>query len=318
MLRYYFFDDPERDYSTLEVAGQTRKQTWVGSNDQVAVVERAFASWADLNLGIEFQRVHSRDEAELRIGFMQGDGAWSYVGRDALERPRNERTMNFGWNLIDDLDTALHEIGHALGMSHEHQNPNSGIEWDEEAVYSALARPPNEWSRGTTYRNIIQKLSPSEVRGSNWDPDSIMHYPFEAGLIRRPTKYADGLWPSGGLSGKDREWVAKFYPPSEPQVETLERLESKRVTLREAGQVEFEVVPEASRVHTFTTLGNADTVMVLFEVTEQGLVKIDADDDSGTDRNASFSVRLVKGRTYRLRSRLYWSKESGEFGIVHW
>ncbi|WP_374089487.1 hypothetical protein [Methylomicrobium lacus] len=62
--------------------------------------------------------------------------------------------MNFGWNLTEaasEIDTAIHEIGHTLGFPHEHQNPNSGIAWDEEAVYHSLAQPPNSWSREVTF-----------------------------------------------------------------------------------------------------------------------------------------------------------------------
>ena len=54
--------------------------------------------------------------------------------------------MNFGWDLTQpgEIDTAIHEIGHTLGFPHEHQNPHAGIVWDEEAVYAALAQPPNQ------------------------------------------------------------------------------------------------------------------------------------------------------------------------------
>jgi len=60
----------------------------------------------------------------------------------------DERSMNFGWDISDEVDTAIHEIGHTLGAPHEHQNPNAGIVWDEEAVYNALAQPPNSWNQG--------------------------------------------------------------------------------------------------------------------------------------------------------------------------
>jgi hypothetical protein len=141
------------------------------------------------------------------------------VDTDALNQPRDQPTMNFGWSLTEDpvegLDTALHEIGHALGFPHEHQNPIAGIEWNEEAVYRSLAAPPNRWSRATTFRNIIEKIAPDTVTGSSWDPNSVMHYPFEAGLILRPERYRRGLTPRGGLSARDRKWVRHFYPPIE-------------------------------------------------------------------------------------------------------
>ena len=35
-------------------------------------------------------------DTELRIAF-EPDGSWSYIGRDALEIPQNEPTMNYGW-----------------------------------------------------------------------------------------------------------------------------------------------------------------------------------------------------------------------------
>ena len=90
------------------------------------MVRQAFERWKAQDIGLEFVEVTSRDEAEIRIGFMQGDGSWSYLGRQILDRGANERTMNFGWDLLRtprEADTALREIGHTLGLPHEHQNP---------------------------------------------------------------------------------------------------------------------------------------------------------------------------------------------------
>ena len=93
--------------------------------------------------------------------------------------------MNFGWDLTEDprgggVDTPVHEIGHTLGFPHEHQNPFSGIVWDEEAVYQRFAGSPNFWSRQQTFHNVLRKLSSAEVEGSDWDPNSVMHYGFWA------------------------------------------------------------------------------------------------------------------------------------------
>ena len=102
--------------------------------------------------------------------------------------------MNFGWNInvsgSNGLDTALHEIGHAIGFHHEHQNPNAGIVWNEDAVYDYFARtqtPP--WDKAKTDHNILNKIDPLTVDGSDWDPNSIMHYSFRRGLIREPVRY---------------------------------------------------------------------------------------------------------------------------------
>jgi hypothetical protein len=162
-LHYFFFKTPK----------------WRGSPDQREVVRNAFKAWKDLGIGLEFSEVDTPDEAEIRIGFQRGDGAWSYLGRDVLNQAESDRTMNFGWNVTHDIDTPIHEIGHTLGFPHEHQNPNAGIVWDEEAVYAELAGPPNNWSRAKTHWNIIRKLPQSDVEGSVWDKDSIMHYPFD-------------------------------------------------------------------------------------------------------------------------------------------
>jgi hypothetical protein len=82
--------------------------TWRGTPAELDVVRQAFDAWKALEIGLEFREVESPDEAEIRIGFLRGDGAWSYVGRDVLDIGQSQRTMNFGWNIRTDADTAIH------------------------------------------------------------------------------------------------------------------------------------------------------------------------------------------------------------------
>ncbi|MCD9015598.1 M12 family metallopeptidase [Parachryseolinea silvisoli] len=302
-LRYYFFTGSDGSPAS-----------WKGDATQKNVVKEAFATWKKQGIGLEFEEVSNKEDAEIRIGFMRGDGSWSYVGRDIIDvaGSPNERTMNFGWSIANDIDTAIHEIGHTLGAPHEHQNPNAGIVWDEDAVYAALAAPPNNWSRETTFHNIIRKLPVNEVEGSTHDPNSVMHYPFEAGLIKEPAAFKNGIFPAGGLSAKDKEFVKKFYPPLAPADYTkLTVGKSATLDIKPGEQKNFIFKPTVNRRYKIQTFGALDTVMVLFERQGSEEVYIAGDDDSGTNLNSKLHLRLIKGREYIVRVRLFYSSSEG-------
>lgn len=303
-LKYYFYGEGE----------------WRGSSGQQKVVKDAFDEWKSVGIGISFREVQRADEADVRIGFLLGDGSWSYVGRDIWSRPRNERTMNFGWTLSgqNGRDTALHEIGHTLGFHHEQQNPFAAIEWDEEAVYRYFTGPPNNWSREKTFHNVLRTLDPNSVEGSEWDPNSIMQYGIRAGLIIHPERFRGGLTPEPGLSDTDKSRVRLFYPEMEEEHQELKRFEAEKLSLAPAEQVNFVIKPASTGRYQIQTFGASDTVVVLFENNNGTLEHFAADDDSGWSRNASLNVRLVRGRTYVLRLRLYSSQASGEFAVMFW
>lgn len=323
-LHYYFFDDEDSDGEEVRMTdGSVEWVTWVGSEGAKDVVRNAFGIWKNLGIGLEFEEVDSRTEAEIRIGFMRGDGSWSYLGRDVidLDLSVDARTMNFGWDITRrarGLDTALHEIGHTLGFPHEHQNPNAGIEWDEEAVYGALAEPPNRWDRDRTFRNILRKISPDRVQGSTWDPNSIMHYSFAPGLIVNPAQFRNGLRPAPGLSARDVDWVKTFYPPIDRRLPSLKVFRPVELDMSSGEQINLKIEPTATRRYTIQTFGFADTVMVLFEDRDGNHRYMTGDDDSGTLENASIRPRLVRGREYILRVRLFHRGGSGQAAVMMW
>ncbi len=323
ILRYYFFDQ-DSDGEFVQFSNGSREwRSWVGPDEQQEVVRQGFRTWEVVGIGLEFKEVQSRNEAEIRIGFMQGDGSWSYIGRDLIDLNLsvNERTMNFGWDLTrrpEEIDTAIHEIGHTLGFPHEHQNPNAGIVWDEEVVYRTLAQPPNNWDRNKTFYNIIRKIPADTVQGSNWDPDSIMHYPFPSGLILEPAKYKAGLSPAGGLSKRDRTWVRTFYPPIRGRNQELKLFKPVFLDIEPGAQKNLVINPDSIRRYTVQTFGISDTVMVLFENIGGELRYLTGDDDSGTTNNAKINVKLFRGREYILRVRLYYSGGAGKTAVMMW
>jgi hypothetical protein len=266
VLHYYFFDR-ETDGEHVFLADGTRQwRPWTTDKAHQDVVRDAFDHWKAQGIGLDFAEVTSRDEAEIRIGFMEGDGSWSYLGRQILDRGVNERTMNFGWDLL---------------------------------------RSPRE---------------ADTVQGSNWDPDSVMHYPFPAGLIVRPERYrTEPLRPAGGLSPRDLAWVRAFYPATdEGELPELLPFQSRELAVLPGQQRDFVIRPAATRTYTLRTFGESDTVMVLFE-RDAGHLRYQAgDDDSGEDRNATLRLKLFQGREYLLRIRLYFSQGSGETAVMMW
>jgi len=309
---------------TKWVNGTTLRYAFTSGNgqvgDQQAVVRKSFQEWKDLGLGLNFTEVSQPTEAEVRIGFVRGDGSWSYIGRDVLGISTTERTMNFGWDLTTPYGhtTALHEIGHTLGMPHEHQNPNAGIVWNEEAVYTFLGGPPNNWPREETFQNVLRKLDPREVEGSNWDPDSIMEYEFPAGLIVSPAQYQAGIFPPGTLSTIDVQEMLSWYPGGQPGPTLLKPFTSVPMSIGPRGQGDFEIRPESSRKYTIGTFGATDVVLVVFEEVNGELRYLSGDDDSGEDRNARIELKLYAGRRYVVRVRLYYEWSSGQSAVMYW
>jgi hypothetical protein len=322
-LHYYFFDKKTDGQDVTLTDGTKRRIGWKGTPAQLDVVRKAFGIWKKLGIGLNFEEVKNREEAEVRIGFMDGDGSWSYVGRQILNQKVDERTMNFGWNIAvpdqhNGIDTAVHEIGHTLGMEHEHQNPFAGIVWDEEAVYAELGGEPNNWDRATTFENIIKKLNKNQVNGSTWDPNSVMHYPFGPGLIKKPEQYAAGLEPAGGLSMEDIKYALTFYPATNPNKDILVTAGVPcDIPVKSSEQQNYIFKPTLTKYYDIQTTGKLDTVMVLSEkLAGNKLQYLSGDDNSGTDNNALIRIKLFRGKTYVIKLKVYYKPVKGKTTLI--
>lgn len=120
---------------------------------------------------------------DIRISFAR-PGRWSAVGTSCTHIPREQPTMNLeGIDAkTDDREfrgVVLHEFGHALGLIHEHQIPDNGIQWNREAVIEDVGKHSG-WTLKDIEKNILNITEKKDVDYTAFDPNSIMIYPIKA------------------------------------------------------------------------------------------------------------------------------------------
>jgi Astacin (Peptidase family M12A)/Bacterial pre-peptidase C-terminal domain len=294
--------------------GSTLKVRFLGGTPgEQAMAQEQAGWWAQVaNLKFEFNNAVN---AEIRISFDPGDGAWSYIGTDCRGIPLNQATMNLGFL---DGGTAAHEFGHAIGLAHEHQNPAGGIQWNEQVVISEAAKSPNFWDEATTRHNILEKYRADQIKGTAFDPDSIMLYFFPASW----TLNGIGTKANDVLSAMDKAFIAgaKMYPKTGGTTSDATELQvnAKRRTQASIGKVGEEDLYRFSAGtngrYVIDTRGPTDVVMKLFGPNSETAL-IAEDDDSGLDTNAKIAANLVAGN-YFVQVRHYSRKYgTGKYSV---
>lgn len=281
-----------------------------GNDEQQQMVRDNAPIWTQhANLSFEFT---DNPRAEIRVTFDATDGAWSYVGTDNLNIPLHAATLNLGWQ---DQGVILHEFGHMIALSHEHQNPRGGIEWNEDAVIRDLSGPPNFWDPETIRHNVLNKYSADQVMGTGFDTDSIMLYAFPDEWTRN----MGATHKNNQLSELDRDFVKseRMYPgrdAPEDRASELTVAKALAAEISNSGEEDlysFEVNDPA--LHVIETSGSTDVVMSLFGPNSPTRLVAD-DDDGGTGTNARISAVLQPG-TYYARVRHYNPNRTGEYRI---
>lgn len=187
----------------------TIKISFIGmTKEQEAFTKENINKWAPhVNLKFEFT---DKPDGDIRIAVDSGSGpSWSDVGMAAKRTPLNEPTMLINFSMGEGTGTATviqHEFGHALGLKHEHQHPDNELNFNHERVYQDHEKGGR--SRAATHNSVIRKYDRSKVTTSDYDQQSIMHYPFSR-------KYLNGgkeVYENVELSAGDIKFVRSLYP----------------------------------------------------------------------------------------------------------
>jgi hypothetical protein len=175
-----------------------------GTYTTIEIIKKVVNERIQPLVNLNFKFVDDLENTDIRISFEKG-GSSSALGTNALYLNfDNNPTMNFAWISVS---TILHEFGHVIGMTHEHQSPNSSINWNKPILY-LFYWLASGWDTNKVDRNIINQTDEDTHTSSPFDPLSIMLYYYPSIL----TLDFKGTSETTRLSGYDVEWIAKTYP----------------------------------------------------------------------------------------------------------
>jgi hypothetical protein len=228
----------------------------------------AAADWArianirfDLGAPPGYRSCDAAEPSDIRVDFRAGSArsiasGSSVIGTLSLHAAPGQATLFVASDPLpgkprrsraDMRPIVLHEIGHALGLPHEHQHPTSPCaaeyRWKEvcrlrrqRAARNAMAMDANRFVRQMR-EQILPHWQPVDVGLPPYDVDSIMHYRFPVAFLRQGDK--SGCFAKGprSLSAGDRARMQLLYPadPRAQQQFLRRQIDVFRMTLARSG-----------------------------------------------------------------------------------
>ncbi|HEX5103981.1 MAG TPA: M12 family metallopeptidase [Pirellulaceae bacterium] len=189
------------------------------------IIEHA-RTWTK-HIDLKFDVVHDPARAVVRVRCSRLVGHASHIGSDGLRVPVNQETMTLGFSDLIDFEkqpkynefVVLHEVGHALGLIHEHNRGDAALDFDRGRTIAYFAT--RGLNAAQVQYNIFDRWTKPLVKFSEYDPKSIMHYMFPKEIMRS----GQGTAQNFELSPNDIRMAQEMYgaadgsppPPAPPR-----------------------------------------------------------------------------------------------------
>ena len=273
-----------------------------GSKEEKLLFKRATLIWARyVNLNFVFHSVSSQskklnskfEKNTIRVKFNKNEGNFSPLG--------NRFNMNSSGRIpylnikesseqkIRFVSKSAHEIGHALGLMHEHQHPDLSFYKDEEEMMQIcryqfmldISKPEELSICKTNLTGITYEEAQEHGIGlSRFDQESIMLY---SDISNTHKGFFDTR-----ISLADKAFVAREYPHekklSMTEIESLHKADNEeedKWILNEYNQDGCVLI-------------NEDNDLFLTKKTETGLIKVRMNSTSTIDNYFSACIRSLK------------------------
>jgi len=205
----YLWDQPE-------IRFYLEPPAWTAAHEKL--LHSCMHEWTEATLNLKFVRVEKKEDSDIRIA--KNTGKWdSLIGTEACQH-MGSVTMNFGRVTEDNRHHILHELGHCLGLDHEHQRDDAALDFDLPAL-NKHCFDLADWSAQDVEEQILEVVKVDRRNSTEYDKDSIMHYFFPPEVF----KDKKALKENTEVSEKDLELIARLYSNAEPAKRTKSRVD---------------------------------------------------------------------------------------------